>query len=119
MTYAARELRRDGTASERLLWQALRGRRYRGLKFRRQQPLRSRFIADFYCAELKVVIEIDGASHDGREVMDAERQEALEAEGIRVLRIRVEEIGDDVVSVLDRVFNRHLTLPSPASRRGF
>jgi len=58
----ARKLRREMTTSERVAWELLRNRRMLGLKFRRQQVIRG-YIVDFYCAELRVALEIDGAVH--------------------------------------------------------
>jgi very-short-patch-repair endonuclease len=78
-------LRRDATPAERLLWQGLRNRGIGGLKFRRQVPL-GPFIADFYCASAKLVIEVDGISHiDPRR--DAVRDQWLAEHGIRVVRV--------------------------------
>jgi very-short-patch-repair endonuclease len=59
----ARELRQRLTEAEKLLWQLLRNRRINNLKFRRQHPLKAGFILDFYCAEKKLGIEIDGGYH--------------------------------------------------------
>lgn len=62
----ARELRRSATDAERRAWEVLRDRRCLGLKFRRQQVIRG-FIVDFYCAELRLAIELDGGVHDDPE----------------------------------------------------
>jgi very-short-patch-repair endonuclease len=59
----ARELRKVMTPAEKMLWQQLRGRGLNGLKFRRQHPL-GNLIVDFYCAEHRLVIEVDGGIHD-------------------------------------------------------
>lgn len=61
----ARLLRKVSTEAEDLLWQELRNRKLMGLKFRRQHPLKN-FVADFYCAEKNLVIEVDGNVHQGR-----------------------------------------------------
>lgn len=84
----ARRLRRDTTESERKLWSDLRGKRFGGLRFRRQQPI-GPYIADFYCPAAKLVIELDGGHHTAaRNVAnDVARTEWLEANGFRVLRI--------------------------------
>jgi very-short-patch-repair endonuclease len=60
---AARELRQEGTEAEKLLWNALRGKRLDGLKFRRQHPYENT-ILDFFCVEHQLVIELDGSIHD-------------------------------------------------------
>src|SRR5215216_2033194 len=84
----ARQLRREATPSEERLWQALRDRRFRGLKFRRQRPAAS-FIPDFYCAELSLVVEVDGSIHKepGVHARDLLRDEWLGRRRLRVLRI--------------------------------
>jgi very-short-patch-repair endonuclease len=81
----ARALRRDATPVERRLWQGLRRHQLRSLKFRRQVPL-GPYIADFYCASAKLVIEVDGISHiDSRG--DAVRDAWMARRGIRVVRV--------------------------------
>jgi very-short-patch-repair endonuclease len=59
----ARELRQELTPAEKVLWQALRDKQLAGFKFRRQHPI-DRFIADFYCAACKLIVELDGGIHD-------------------------------------------------------
>src|SRR2546429_1333454 len=78
----ARELRRELTIAERKVWQMLRNRRMLGLKFRRQHVIAG-FIVDFYCAELRLVLEIDGSGHSGgaQSDYDAARTANLEARG--------------------------------------
>lgn len=84
----ARRLRRAATPAERHAWRLLRNRGLFGLTFRRQHPVTG-FIVDFYCAELRLAIEIDGGYHHTPEQhgRDAERETALAAGGIRILRI--------------------------------
>ena len=94
----ARELRREMTSAERLLWMRLRNRKLAGLKFRRQSPI-GRYIADFECAGCGVIIEIDGDSHRNRAREDYERSEWLRAQGLRVIRFT----NTEVLSELDRV----------------
>ena len=97
----AREMRFAPTASEARLWGALRGGRL-GVVFRRQVPI-GRYIADFACAEARLVVEVDGASHRGRERADARRDEALRRAGWRVVRVSAElvmwELGAAVGTV--------------------
>ncbi len=70
------------------MWSCLRNRRFTGYKFRRQVPI-GRYIVDFYCAELKMVIELDGAHHrsPGMDEYDDRRTKLLRQRGIHVLRI--------------------------------
>ncbi len=89
----ARLLRRAGNRAEDALWEALRDRRFRGLKFRRQHPL-GPFIVDFYCAELRLAVEVDGGIHRQGDVQerDQARDEWLTQRGIRVVRIPAETV---------------------------
>lgn len=98
---AARELRGRETPSEQLLWDALRNRRFDGLKFRRQQAI-GPFVVDFYCAELRLVIEVDGSIHDAHEqrTNDASRQQAIESADIRFIRVRVDLLVNDLPAAL-------------------
>src|SRR5689334_15835600 len=82
-----RELRKASTTAERILWEHLRNGKLAGLKFRRQHPL-LKFIADFYCHEKKLVVELDGAVHNAKEIAayDKYRTFELEGSGVRVIR---------------------------------
>jgi len=101
MTERARELRRTQTRSETVLWEALRLGRFAGTKWRRQQTM-GRFVVDFYCSELRVVVEVDGPIHDDRVEADRDRQSALEASGLRVWRVTAADVEQDVEAVLER-----------------
>jgi very-short-patch-repair endonuclease len=92
----ARRLRREPTVSEQRAWVLLRDRRCLGLKFRRQQVIRG-YIVDFYCAELRLILEIDGGVHDAIErfAYDLERSMHLQKSGIRYeLHIRPEKVTE-------------------------
>jgi very-short-patch-repair endonuclease len=91
---AARRSRRSPTEAEALAWEILRARRCLGLKFRRQQVIGA-FRVDFYCPALALVIEIDGGVHDdpAEAQRDEMRAQALAAEGLRVVRVRNEEVS--------------------------
>jgi very-short-patch-repair endonuclease len=86
-TAIARKLRRDDTWAERLLWRWLRDRRFSAYKFRRQQPMGPHTL-DFFCAEAKLNIELDGSQHGhpAQAKADAERDRWLAERGIKVLR---------------------------------
>src|SRR5665213_328929 len=99
----ARRLRRELTPAERILWTELRGRRFAGLKFRRQHPF-GPFILDFYCAEASLVVEIDGESHVGKEPADKGRQSWLEAHGLTVVRFWNNEVYDDHEAVVEAIW---------------
>jgi very-short-patch-repair endonuclease len=88
----ARQFRKNPTESEDVVWQMLRNRQIKNLKWRRQQVIDG-FIADFYCAELNVVLEIDGSVHDKEEVKeyDAYRTSVFESKSIRIFRLKNED----------------------------
>ena len=88
----ARHFRKNPTESEDAVWQMLRNRQIKNLKWRRQQVIDG-FIADFYCAELNVVLEIDGSVHDNEEVKeyDEYRTSVFASKGIRTYRLRNED----------------------------
>jgi len=101
----AREQRRRPSLPEGLLWQALRTRP-EGLKFRRQHPF-GPYVADFYCAAARLVIEIDGESHsmgDGPQ-RDARRDEWLRRHGLRVIRFKAADVMNDVSSVVTAILH--------------
>jgi very-short-patch-repair endonuclease len=98
----ARNFRRAPTKSEAILWQAIRDRKLAGLKFRRQHPV-GPYVADFCCAEARLIVEVDGPIHDSQEHRDRDRQELLEAAGYRILRIPSEDIERDVRPVLAKI----------------
>ncbi len=98
----AKELRRQMTEEEKILWQYLRANRLNGLHFRRQQIIDG-FIADFYCHTARLVIEVDGQIHQQQAAYDTERDRALSARGLRLLRIKNEEVRQNLDSVLARI----------------
>ena len=98
-TVTARTLRKDMSLPEVLLWQQLRGRKT-GVKFRRQHPI-GPYVVDFYCSQASLVIEIDGEAHNRgeRPVRDRLRDQFLEENGYRVLRIAAVEVLRNVEAV--------------------
>ena len=94
-------MRRGPTEAEDRLWQSLR-RDSLGVRFRRQVVI-DRFIADFYCAARGVVVEVDGAVHLVRRERDAERDRIFAAMGLRVVRVRNEEVLLDLDAVVSRI----------------
>ncbi len=101
---AARELRQPQTPAEIKLWARLRDRQLDGYKFRRQHPI-GRFITDFYCAERKLVIEIDGDSHADQVEYDQARTHWLNEEGYRVIRFSNREVFGQLDAVLETILN--------------
>ena len=88
----ARQFRKNPTESEDLVWQMIRNRQIKNLKWRRKQVIDG-FIADFYSAELNAVLEIDGSVHDADEAKeyDSYRTSIFESKGIRTFRLRNED----------------------------
>jgi len=106
-TQLARDLRARSTEAERILWEVLRGRRLKGIKFTRQHPIyhditgrESYFIADFFCFSARLVIEIDGDVHDMQKEEDLERTRILGLLGLRVLRLTNRQIKEELGTVL-------------------
>jgi very-short-patch-repair endonuclease len=91
-------LRHNPTAPQKLLWSILRGRQLDGLKFRRQHPIEP-YIVDYYCADERLVVELDGQSHNESEGYDRQRSEFLAKLGLNVFRVT----NDDVLNNLDGV----------------
>ncbi|MGD0339105.1 MAG: endonuclease domain-containing protein [Bacteroidota bacterium] len=99
-----RFLRRHATASERIMWQVLRGKQLLGYKFRRQYSIGA-FVVDFYSSKLKLVIELDGRSHrslSAREY-DSMRQIWIEKYGIRFLRFKDEDVINKTKEVICKI----------------
>ena len=99
---AARLLRQKLTPAEAILWEALRERKLEGLKFRCQHPI-GRFIVDFYCPSLKLIIEIDGEIHIQQQNHDQARTDQLQDFGYSVLRFTNDEVINDLPKVLNRI----------------
>jgi very-short-patch-repair endonuclease len=98
----AQQMRRQPTAAEHMLWQALRRRQVDGFKFRRQHTI-ERFIVDFYCPEASLIIEVDGPIHEYTAEKDAIRQAFLEAQGHRVVRITNEAVFQALPEVIEYI----------------
>lgn len=107
----ARKLRQDANDPEALLWACLRDRRMNKRKFRRQHPVPP-YVLDFYCADLKLAIELDGGQHnsaDGKQ-RDQARDAFLRAQDIETLRFTNDELMSHTDSVMDVIWKR--TRPS-------
>ncbi|GJQ52944.1 MAG: hypothetical protein HKUEN02_17910 [Anaerolineaceae bacterium] len=96
----AKELRREMTPAEKILWEELRANKL-GVHFRRQQVIQG-FIVDFYCHKAKLVVEVDGDVHDLQKDEDERREKVLREMGLRVVRFR----NDDVMRSLSTVVNK-------------
>ncbi len=107
----ARRLRNNSTAGEINLWNHLKSRQLMGLRFLRQKPIEN-YIVDFYCHKLKLVIEIDGGSHDWKSEYDLDRQNKLEELGYTVFRYseykakyRVEDILSSLIIFIENNYS--------------
>jgi len=100
----ASALRKPQTHAEKKLWGILRNRKLEGYKFRRQHALDS-FIADFYCHEARLVIEIDGENHLIREVMEYDkwREGILKSYGLAIIRFTNDQVFTDIDGVLKAI----------------
>jgi very-short-patch-repair endonuclease len=100
----ARELRKDMTAAEEVLWNRLRRKQINGFIFRRQHPI-DIFIVDFYCHELKLVIEVDGGIHTEIKVAeyDKGREAEIERFGLKIIRFTNHEVFNNIEIVIKKV----------------
>lgn len=124
----ARQLRNNETKAERLLWVELRKKKFWGYKFIRQHPILYNrkfnmadfFVADFYCAKLNLIVEVDGGIHLHQKEYDAGRDELLEDLGYNVLRFTNAEVETNILAVLNTIelnINRN-NFSLPTGREG-
>ena len=102
MSDFARQLRVDQTEAEKRLWYRLRNRQVGGAKFRRQAPI-GRYIVDFVCFELKLVIELDGGQHASPTRYDERRTMWLKAQGFQIVRFWNNEVMENMDGVWQRI----------------
>ncbi|GHA74751.1 endonuclease domain-containing protein [Pontibacter akesuensis] len=103
----ARELRKNSTLTEVLLWQEIKEGKMHDVQFHRQVPMLN-FIVDFYCHELRLAIEVDGNSHEHKVSYDDKRQFELEQYGLSFLRFDDLEVKKDIQNVLRTIEYRIL-----------
>lgn len=99
----ARELRKNQTPPEGILWSRLRNRQVDGLKFRRQYPV-GRVVLDFFCEEIKLAVEVDGDVHGSQREYDARCDHWLREQGIGVMRVTASEVSVDLDDVVERIW---------------
>jgi very-short-patch-repair endonuclease len=102
MLERAKELRREMTPAEKILWKELKANKLNGLHFRRQQIIHGYF-ADFYCHQHELIVELDGGIHELQKEYDAEREAYLLSLGFRIIRFKNEEITKNLRGVLMRI----------------
>jgi very-short-patch-repair endonuclease len=100
----ARRLRTAQTSAEAILWRALRDRRLKGIKFRRQRPI-DRYVVDFVAIGAKLIVEIDGATHSTAQELlrDAERTRILESLGFHIVRVTNIDVYKNLGGVLEMI----------------
>jgi very-short-patch-repair endonuclease len=109
----ARELRKNMTDAERIIWYYLRDRRLSGWKFRRQHPI-GPFIVDFICIEKRLIVEVDGGQHNLNPEIDIKRTEYLKERGYRVIRFWNNDVLKETEAVLNSILlSLSDNIPSP------
>ena len=106
LKYKARQLRKNMTESERLLWSRLRGKRLLGMQFYRQKPI-GEYIVDFFAPRTKLVVEVDGSQHmEGKQAQkDDKRDKYLAAVGLKVLRFNSREVLEETDAVVEVIYH--------------
>ena len=100
LTQFAKQLRKNSTDAEGLIWSQLRARRLQGIKFRRQQPI-GKYIVDFASFEKRIVIELDGGHHKKNKVKDEKRDQIITEKGFTVLRFWNNDVFENLDGVLE------------------
>jgi very-short-patch-repair endonuclease len=112
----AKALRQSSTDAENLLWYRLRNRQLMDLKFRRQRPI-GRYIADFACVEIGLVIELDGSQHLEQAAYDEQRARDMQQLGFRTLRFWDNEVLNETDAVMEKILQVAETLTPTLSRK--
>ncbi len=105
------EMRNSPTLAEATLWERLRNNQL-GYKFRRQHLI-DRFIVDFYCIKMGVVIEVDGKIHDFQRERDTDREKILQGLGCKILRFTNQEVLNNIDVVISEIISLLISPPAP------
>jgi very-short-patch-repair endonuclease len=107
----ARHMRAHPTRPEKIMWQCVRRKQLGGFKFRRQHVMEP-YIVDFYCAEKKLVVELDGTIHEATQQaeVDRKRDRLLEEYDATIMRVENDEVLDDLEGVLERILLKCVAL---------
>jgi len=110
----AKKLRENMTQAELVIWEKLKDKRFKGYKFRRQHPIQ-KYIVDFYCHKLGLIIEIDGGYHKAglQKKADIERKRILEFQGLQEIRFTNEDVLRNINKVLKELEQKINSLPQP------
>jgi len=119
MIELARNLRKKQTNAEALLWEIIRNKQVSGLKFRRQHPI-GNYIADFYCPEKSLVIELDGSIHGKEEQKkhDKERDAIMKQHNINVIRFSNDDVFEKIEEVIQTIIDISNQSPLATQWRG-
>jgi very-short-patch-repair endonuclease len=111
-------LRQNQTQAEQRLWQQLRAKRSTAFRFRRQYPI-GNYVVDFVCLAARLIVEIDGESHNHTIEADERRTQWLEAQGFRVIRFMNRDVLKNTEGVVQAIQTELASTPPPApSRKG-
>ena len=102
-TTFAKHLRHNQTSAESLIWAELRGRKCGGYKFRRQVPI-GKYVVDFLCIKQKLIVEIDGPSHEESKDYDANRTQVLESLGYHIIRLTNDDVFEDLEASIEAIW---------------
>ena len=116
MVARGRQLRHAPPVPERLLWARLRNAQCMGFKFRRQHLL-GPYVADYYCVSAKIVVELDGRSHEGQGTPDEQRQKCFESQGLMVIRFTNNHVLTNLDGVVEAIAACCLAQPASAPKR--
>jgi len=108
----AKQLRREMTPAEKILWREIRTNKLKGLHFRRQQVI-DKYFADFYCHQRALIVEVDGGRHELQKEYDTEREAYLIARGFRIIRFKNEEVFKNLPDVLQKIVEACSLTDSP------
>ena len=108
----AKELRQNMTPAEIILWERLRNKQLEGFRFKAQHPI-DKFIVDFYCHKARLLIELDGTSHDNKGEYDNGRTAELARYDLKVIRFTNQEVETDIEYVIGRILEILRTPPAP------
>ncbi len=112
----SRNLRKNMTDVEQMLWAKVRGRQLQGFHFRWQHPIGD-YIIDFICLELKLIIELDGSQHQDQQQYDMNRSQWLQTKGFELLRFWNSDILDNFDGVMQTIYS-YLAPPQPSLFKG-
>ncbi len=110
--FRRRQLRKNPTEAERILWQEVRGKKIGNVRFHRQYSI-GPYILDFFCPTFRLAIELDGSQHKDEKEYDKERDLFLKDKGITTIRFWNEEVTKNLAEVLEKIIKVQRSLVPP------